>query len=325
MEYLLLIVGFLLLIKGADLFVGSSSAIALKLRVPSIIIGLTIVALGTSAPELAVSITAAIDGNNGIAVGNVVGSNLFNLLFVAGFSAIMHELRVERSLMSKDYPISLVATFLLFIMCADATIFRFSDADVVSRVDGIILFVLFAGYVFITIKTALTARKNAASQGEQEELPESAKKPMWQYILFTLIGITGIVVGGDLTVDAATEIALNFGMSETLAGLTIVAVGTSLPEFVTSVVAAKKGENDIAMGNVVGSNIFNIICVLGLSAAISPITISVDNIIDSVILLVVSVIAFFAIKRNSKLRVTKTMGIIMVLTYVAYMAYAIMR
>ena len=320
MDYLLLIVGFVLLIKGADLFVDGASSIAAKLKVPSIIIGLTIVAFGTSAPEAAVSVTAALEGNNGIAVGNVIGSNIFNLLFVIGLSAVIRTLPVEKGLFKKDYPLSILASVMLAVMAADKL---FSGTDnVLSRSDGIMLLLVFCIFLYSTISAGLAARKNVSSDISDED-KEKIKKPFWQCILLTAAGIAGIVIGGDITVNAATGIALTFGMSETLVGLTIVAVGTSLPELVTSVIATKKGENDLALGNVVGSNIFNILFILGISGTINPIAITADVLADLLILIAVNIIVFLAIFKERKIR--RPLGVIMLLMYIADMVYAVMR
>lgn len=317
MEYLLLIAGFILLIKGADLFVDGASAIAKKLRVPSVIIGLTIVAFGTSAPEAAVSITAALEGNNGIAVGNIVGSNLFNLLVVVGISAILRTVPVEKNMLYRDYPLSIVAAIVLFLLSFDTKLGNSAEM-VLSRGDGFVLLVFFGIFMYVTITSAFKSRKTLT-----EETGEKEQKSTLACILFTAIGIAGIVIGGDLTVNSASEIAKTFGMSDTLIGLTIVAVGTSLPELVTSIVATKKGENDLALGNVVGSNLFNIFFILGTSSAIHSITLTTNVIYDMIMLIVINLIVFAAILKPK--RVSKPLGGFMVLSYVGYMLYAILR
>lgn len=315
MDYILLLIGFVLLIKGADFFVDGASSIAKTLKVPALIIGLTIVAFGTSAPELAVSITSAMKGQNGIAVGNVVGSNIFNVLMVVGVSAMICPLVVKKSILVKEFPFTILAGIALFIMAID-TVLGSGSANILSRTDGIMLLIFFGIFMYYLIEVALQARAN----GEEEE--EIEGMPLWKGIVFSLGGIAGIVVGGDIVVDSATNIALAWGMSETLVGLTIIAVGTSLPELVTSIVAARKGESDIALGNVIGSCIFNVFLILGVSATINPIELGGAIFTDMFIMIVITVVTyFFAMSK----RINKVEGGILVATYVAYMAYIIVR
>ena len=320
LAFVLLIVGFVLLVKGADVFVDGSSSIAKFLKIPSIIIGLTIVAFGTSAPEAAVSIIAGINGSNDIAVGNVIGSNMFNLLVVVGISAIIKPVAIQRQIIIKDYPFMLLATAAMVVMSYDV-FFGNGSADVISRNEAIILLMFLVIFLFYVISDALRSRKeNMEAASEDEEKP---KYNMGLSILLTLGGLAGIVIGGQLVVDSAEKIALGFGMSETLVGLTIVALGTSLPELVTSIVAAKKGESDIAIGNVVGSNVFNILFVLAASAAISPMGINAQCLGDLLILMAVSVIAYIFCATGK--RVNRIEGLLMVLIYGGYMTYAIIR
>ncbi len=313
LSILLLLVGFVVLVKGADIFVDGSSNIATALKVPSIIIGLTIVAFGTSAPELAVSVTASISGSNAIAVGNVVGSNIFNLLMVIGISAMFAPVVVNRTILRTDYPICIAATALLGLLALVAH-------RSLSRIGGIILLVCFAGFVYSTVYRGLRSRRQQPAQApEQDE-----KKPsMLKNIILTVVGIAGVVIGGDLVVNAASDIASAFGLSEVLIGLTIVAIGTSLPELVTSIVAARKGECDLAMGNAVGSCIFNILMILGAAATISPITLTLESMIDLAVLLGVTVLVYvFAVTRK---KVGKLEGLCMVAMYAAYTTYIIWR
>lgn len=305
MEYILLILGFVLLIKGADFFVDGASSIAGKLKVPSLIIGLTVVSMGTSMPEAAVSISASLGGNNGISLGNVVGSNLFNLLVVVGVSAVVLPIVTDRDILKRDMPIGIAITAALCVMLIDGKL---------SRLDAVILLVLFVAYLLLLIRSAL---KNRTEEDEQKVMS-------WgKSLLFVLLGAAGIIGGGQLVVNNAKTIAAALGMGETLIGLTVVAFGTSLPELVTSIVAAKKGESGIAMGNVVGSNIFNILFVLGLAGAISPMTADSAFFIDTGILIVVSLIMLlFAFTKRKTSRVE---GAISVLMYLAYTAYIIMR
>ncbi|MBR5596405.1 MAG: calcium/sodium antiporter [Lachnospiraceae bacterium] len=309
-----LVIGFLLLVKGADFFVDGASSVAKKLRIPAFVIGLTIVAFGTSAPELAVSITAALKGSNDIAIGNVVGSNIFNTLVVLGASAAITPIAVEKGMIKKDYPLSIFAAVLLGILAMDTVFFK---ADVMSlgRTDGIILLIAFVGFMVMTVK--------AGMEGRTEEEENAEVMPALKAIILIAIGLAGIVWGGDLSVEGAKEIARFFGLSEAIIGLTIVALGTSLPELVTSIIAAKKGESDIAVGNVIGSNIFNVFLILGVSSTILPMNVSSTYLYDIGMLIGVMVLSYLPIAKTKK--VTRTMGISMVLVYVVYTVYLIMR
>lgn len=310
LNILLLLVGFVLLVKGADLFVDGAVGISQKLRIPAVVVGLTIVAFGTSAPEASVSIAAAIAGSNGIAVGNVLGSNMFNLLVVTGLSAIFMALPVSGGILRRDYP------FMLLITAVMLGMFLLVTPNDLSRADGVILLLLFVFFLAYTVMGALKSRSSQTD--ETGEIPK-----LWKSLLISIVGIVAIVIGGDLVVDNASAVAIAWGMDEILVGLTIVACGTSLPELVTSVVASKKGENDIAVGNVVGSNIFNILLVLGASATINPIKVGGEVIIDTIILIAVCLI--FAIPMYKNKQLGRTAGVLMVLTYAAYLAYIIMR
>ena len=305
MEYVLLIVGFILLIKGADFFVDGASSVAGKLKIPSLIIGLTVVSMGTSMPEAAVSVSASISGDNGISLGNVIGSNIFNLLMVVGFASVILPIVTDKDVLKRDMPINIAITAALCVMLFDGEL---------SRLDAVILLLLFAGYLFILIRSAM---KNRVEEPAQKILP-------WgKSILFILLGLVGIVGGGQLVVNNAKIIAANLGMGETLIGLTVVALGTSLPELVTSIVAAKKGDSGIAMGNVIGSNIFNILFVLGLAGVIKPMSAGSEFFIDTGILIGVSLIMMlFAFTKRKTNRLEGATGIVM---YIAYTAYIIMR
>ena len=315
MSFILLIIGFFFLIKGADLFVEGAASIAKKFNVPSMVIGLTIVAMGTSAPEAAVSITSSLAGQNDMSVANVVGSNFFNILVVLGVSSIIATLPVEKNTIKKDTPFLLLVSGLLLLFGLDLRI---------GRIEGLILLAFFTYFLVNTVKTA----KNSASNSKEEaaitaEAEEVVEFSLPKTILLSLIGIVGIVLGGDMVVDSATKIATSFGMSANLVGLTIVAVGTSLPEFVTSIVAIKKGETEIAIGNVIGSNLFNILLVLGLATTIKPIVISMFALFDIVFMVIITLILYFFMKKNNKL--VKSQGFILLALYIAYMAYTIMR
>lgn len=318
-----LLVGFVGLIKGADFFVDGSASVAKRLKVPGVIIGLTIVAMGTSAPELAVSTSAALAGSNAIAVSNVVGSNIFNLLVVLGICAMMKPLPVGSAIKKRDYPLSLFFTLIVFVLSGNLILSgNCNDIHNMNEVggtlfrwNGLVLIGLFVLYLAFTI---YIAKKNRIQEEEEIALLSPLK-----CTLFILGGIVAIIVGGQLVVDSAKKLALAFGMSETLVGLTIVAVGTSLPELVTSIVAARKGENGMAIGNVVGSNIFNLLLILGVSCTIQPIGIEVASFVDLGMLLGVSLIAYAFVCTGKK--VNRVEGCAMVLLYVIYMLYAIIR
>ncbi len=315
MAYIILVAGFLLLVKGADIFVSGSSAIARYFNIPAFIIGLTVVAFGTSMPEAAISVTAALKGANGIAVGNALGSNLFNLLVVLGAFALIRACPVSRETLRFEYPLSIIAVMLLLVMSGG---FGMGSSSI-SRIDGIILLALFVIFMIVTVKKA---KKTNDPAGADEPAGESSMS-LVRALIYSLAGIAGIIFGGDLVVDSAVTIARDFGIDEILIGLTIVALGTSLPELVISVVAALKGETDIAVGNVIGSNIFNLLLVLGLSATIHPIGITILSIYDMIILIAVSLIVLIPLIKNKKL--TRGWGVIMLIIYVAYLAYIIAR
>ena len=317
-----LIAGFIALVKGAGIFVDGSAALARNFRVPGLIIGLTIVAVGTSAPELAVSITAAVQGSNEIALSNVVGSNIFNLLCVLGMCALIHPVSSEKAVLKRDFPLSIGVTALVFLLSCGTFVFSGQiaragmdgDAGVVGRGEGILLILLIGAYIAYLI---LDARKHPAPEEDVE------KKPLWKCALFIGAGLGLIVAGGQAVVYGAKEIAGALGMSETLIGLTIVAVGTSLPELVTSVVAARKGETGLAGGNVVGSNMFNLMLILGISAAIHPVAVNVASVYDMGILIFVSLLTFLFLLTARTLK--RPEGAVMVLMYAAHMVFAVIR
>ena len=306
-QVVLLLVGFVFLIKGSDFFVDGASSIASLLKIPTIIVGLTIVAFGTSAPEAAVSITSSITGSNAMAVSNVIGSNMFNLLMVIGLSALLGELLMEKNTLNKDLPflVGITLLFAAFIMIGWN----------ISNIEGIILLIILILYIIYLI---FTARKSADAN-----VVEKPKLSLPKSIIFIIVGLIGIVLGGDLVVNSASDIAIALGMSETLVGLTIVAIGTSLPELVTSLTALKKGENQLVIGNVIGSNIFNILFVLGASSAISSIPLDSSMLIDVIFMVIVTVICFIFGKTQDKF--DKREGAILVMLFVVYMAFAILR
>ena len=317
-----LVIGFVLLIKGADFFVEGSSSVAKRLHVPSIIIGLTIVAMGTSLPETAVSVSASLAGNNELAVSNVVGSNIFNLMVVIGVCAILATVNVARETIRRDIPLSLICAGLLMLL----GIVGLGDKTgmTLGHLDGVIFIVLFACYIIYMVRTAMKASKEGKKveiEGGSDEEIKLVSVPM--SILFIIGGAIAIAVGGDVTVDAASRIASDLGMSQTLIGLTIVSIGTSLPELVTSIVAARKNEVDMALGNAIGSNIFNILMVLGIASAISPISIITENIIDLSVLIVFTICAW--IFAGTKKKIGRAEGLCMVALYAAYAVYIIVR
>lgn len=320
---LLLAVGFAFLVKGADFFVEGSSSIAKKLKVPPIIIGLTIVAMGTSLPETAVSVTASLVQNNELAVSNVVGSNIFNLMFVIGVCSILTPIMVQKATVVRDIPLSLGCA--LFLLVLGVSGLGDKTGMTLGHADGVIFLIVFAGYIFTMVRSAMKARA-AGQKVEIEGVEKCDNMKELSYgksILFLIVGAAAIAFGGDLTVDTASRIAIELGMSQTLVGLTIVSIGTSLPELVTSVVAARKNEVDMAVGNAVGSNIFNILMVLGISSAISPVALIRENIIDIVLLMVFSVMVW--IFAGTRKKIERKEGIIMVVVYLVYCAYIIAR
>lgn len=319
---LILILGFILLIKGADIFVSGASNIAKKIGIPSVIVGLTIVSLGTSAPELAVSSISAFQGNNGIAIGNILGSNIFNTLVVLGGTAVASPLIINKRLVKRDFLVNILVLILLYII-SFGFIFNGSNGKI-SRIDGLILLGLCIIYIIFLIKSAIT---NKVIYEDDKNLKNKEIK-VGLNIIKIIIGVCGIVLGGNLVVNGATNIAYSIGMSEKLVGLTIVAVGTSLPELVTSVVAALKGETEIAIGNVLGSNIFNILLILGLSSTINPIIVLGNLYVDLIFLIFVTIIIgliIFLSKDKKIKKLNRLEGTILIIFYATYLSYIIMR
>ena len=306
----ILLVGFVLLIKGADFFVEGSSNVAKKLRIPSIIVGLTIVAMGTSLPELAVSATASLAGNNAIAISNVVGSNMFNLIVVCGACALFAPLAISKEILKKDFPIAIGCGVLLLVMGIIGM--------EVCRIDGVVLCILFITYISILVRAALKAR--AATK--DEEVVEKTI-PVWLCIIYIVGGIAAIKFGGDFVVNGAVTIAGKLGLSENLIGLTIVAVGTSLPELVTSIVASRKNEVEMAVGNVLGSNVFNVLLILGVAGTISPMAFIMENVIDIAILTAASLLIY--VFAWTKERIDRKEGIVMLAMYASYLVYICIR
>ncbi len=311
-----LIGGFVLLVKGADFFVDGAGDLSAKLKIPAYIVGLTVVAFGTSLPEAAVSITASLQGSNEIAIGNVIGSNTFNTLVVLGASALFSPVIVKKNLLKRDFPFCVGITVIMLILVTTLN----HGEPALTRFDGIVLLALFvlfmAGSVFAGKKEAKLLSETGA-----EEL--KSETPMWKCMVLILAGLAGVIAGGQFTVYGAKELAAMAGMSETVIGLTVVAIGTSLPELVTSVVAARKNQNDIAVGNVVGSNIFNILFILGISASIGAIT--TDGHAVSDICVLIGVFATTYIISLAKKKITRSAGVTMILIYALYTAYLLVR
>lgn len=308
LSFLFVVIGFTLLVWGADKFVAGSAAAAGKMGVSPLLVGLTIVAFGTSAPELAVSLTASLKGANEIAIGNVIGSNIFNLLMVAGLSAVIKPLAVNKTILKRDWPLSVATAVLMVAM-------MFADGKL-SRADGLILLAFFVIVMAMQIYEGIKNRPSASES--TAEVP--MRTPM--ILVNIVLGIACIIIGGQLSVDGASGIARMFGLSETLIGLTIVAIGTSLPELVTSLAAAKKGETDIAVGNVIGSNIFNILLILGASSAVTPISVQQTALIDGAILIALSIIFYIPARKG---KISRPVGITMAACYAIYTIYLICR
>lgn len=302
----LLVVGFVFLVKGADWFVEGAGKVAEKFGIPQLVIGLTIVAMGTSLPEAAVSVSAALKGSADITIGNVVGSNIMNVLVILGLTSVIRPIAVQKSTVKYEIPfVALISVFLLALGYSD---------HVVGRADGVILWVLFIAYLLYLFKMA------KSGEYVPEELPDEDKPiPVWKMVLLIIVGAVMIVLGSDMAVDAASELARIFGMSERLIGLTIVAFGTSLPELVTSVTAAVRGKADIAVGNIVGSNIFNILFVVGTSALITPVVYASNFLVDSIVCIVTMILLWLCVFRNRKLG--RTGGAVMLLCYAGYFVY----
>lgn len=305
MEYLLLLIGFVLLIKGADFFVDGSSSLARIMKVPSVIIGLTIVAMGTSAPEASVSVNAALAGSNDIAISNVIGSNLFNGLVVVGVCAFMAGFKTNPEILKRDMPLNIIVTAILCIMLLDSHI---------NHIEGIILLISMAVYIAVMVISALKNRETA-DECKILSLPKS--------LIFIIGGLIAVIFGGTLVVDNACLIAKDFGVSENFIGLTIIAIGTSLPELVTSITATRKGDSGLALGNAIGSNLFNILFILGMSATICPLNVLSESIIDCIILLVSAVILY--VFARTKKTMNRWEGIVCVFLYVGYTAYLLIR
>ena len=317
MEYFLLIIGFGLLIKGADIFVEGSSNIAKILRVPPILIGLTVVAFGTSAPEAAVSISAAINGSGNITLGNVIGSNIFNASLIIGIAAIIFPLKVEQMTIRKEIPLAFLASVILVVVMSDVRLQNFTE-NLITRADGLILLGFFSVFLYYIVEVAVNNRENTDSVGEVLTKGATGKS-----VFFTVLGLAGVVLGGDMVVKNSISIALALGLSETFIGLTIVAVGTSLPELITSITASLKKESEIALGNIIGSNIFNILFILGISSLISPVLVDDKMFMDAAVMIIVTLGVFLL--AFSKRKITKAEGLFLTMVYVLYTIFILIR
>lgn len=309
MNYILLIVGFILLIKGSDYFIEGSSNIAKYFKIPSVVIGLTLVAFGTSAPEAAVSINAALKNSPDLSISNIIGSNIFNLFMILGLTAIIKDIIVEKELIKKDYLFSILSSIILFTLIIIN--YSYKKILLLTRINGLILIII----LFLYLSKLLKNINFKNHQVEQKQLSIID-------ILFTIGGLILIIFGGKLTVISAISIARLLGLSERLIGLTIIAIGTSLPELITSLVALIKGKKEIAVGNIIGSNIFNILFILGLTSIISPMLINLESLIDLSILIMGSLVIYFLF---SDLKISRLEGLSMVLLYLLYCFYIIMR
>ena len=307
MTFLILIIGFVFLIKGADFFVEGASDLATKLKIPSMIIGLTIVAFGTSIPELTVSVTSALSHSNAIAVSNVVGSNIFNMLAVIGITAILYKIDIGENVLKQDLPLLLISSILLALFIY--------TGNIISRIEGIIFLIIVIAYVLFLINR---------SKKESSDMPlEKSQMSIFKIIIYMIIGLAGVIIGGDFVVDASKNIAIGFGMSETLVGLTIVSIGTSLPELITSVTAAYNKNTEIALGNAVGSSIFNILFILGVTNTITPIKTTNVMAIDTIVMVFITILTM--ILAYDKKDFNRKDGIILVATFIIYMIYIIIR
>jgi cation:H+ antiporter len=310
LNILLIIIGFILLIKGADFLVSGSSKIAKKFHIPEIIIGLTIVSIGTSMPELFVSITSAVEGYSDMALGNVIGSNICNLLLILGLSSVIRPIKFQKETRIIELPLSLLLTIIFWIIC-------FSN-NFISKAEGILLLVLFLGFIIYTIYMGLHGDKS--EKKSQEVLKEEKGKFfIFKNIVYIIIGIIALKYGGDFVVDNSVEIAELFNISDAIISLTILAIGTSLPELVTSVTAAIKGNSDIAIGNIIGSNIFNMLMIIGVSASIKPITYNPSYNIQMIILLIAIVFLALFPFIKPKNEMSRGNGIVYIITYIVYM------
>ncbi|MFV8828822.1 calcium/sodium antiporter [Alkalihalobacterium sp. APHAB7] len=317
MVYLLLLLGFVLLIKGADYFVDGSAAIATLLRVSPLLVGLTIVAFGSGAPEATVSIIAALEGSTDVTVANVVGSNIINTALVVGVTAVIFPLKVESATIKKEIPLAFLASIALLVLISDQFL-QDATENMITRSDGIIFLLFFSIFLYYVIEAARNSRESLTEENEDTQ------KPMWgKNILLAIAGLAAIILGGYLVVESSTEIAIRFGMSETLVGLTIVAIGSSLPELAISISAALKKQSQMALGNIVGSSIFNILFVLGVASIITPLPVDPKIFFDVNVMIILTVVLF--IYSRTEYTIGKLEGLILSLVYIIYLVLIIIR
>jgi cation:H+ antiporter len=320
---LILIVSLIALVKGADVLVKGASNISSTFKVPPILIGLTVVAFGTSLPEFIVSLISVFVGSPDLSVGNIIGSNIANIGLGIGIAALFVSLAVKTKTIMYEFPFLLVSTLLLLILGNNAYLFQ-QNTFSLTRFDGIVMWVIFAIFLYYVLSSALSSRKNKSTTSNEfeKEYKDTSPEPIWKSSLFILAGILLLALGGKFFVDASSEIAFLFGLSEAFIGLTIVAIGTSLPDIITTVVAAVKGEREIAVGNVVGSNIFNIFFVLGTVSLLKPIGINPSLLLVDGIVMLVLTILFLVFATRGK-NINRWEGVVLILSYIAYMAYLI--
>lgn len=314
MDYVYLIIGLAIVVFGSNWLVDGASSLAKKWKVNDLVIGLTVVAFGTSSPELAVNIFASVSGNSEMAIGNVIGSNIFNILLILGVASIIFPLTVHSNTVFKEIPLSLLAAIIVFV-CVNDVLINHDSISEIDHTDGLILiafFIIFMYYTFIIAKST-----------SPDEIESYNVLPVWKTLVLLLTGFCGLIIGAKFMVDGATGIAESLGMSQRVIGLTIVAAGTSVPELATSVVAALKKKSDIAVGNVVGSNIFNIFFILGISSVIKPIPVGPGVSLDLIVCIVATVILFFLVSVEKHHRIVRSHGIIFILLYIAYVTYLI--
>lgn len=313
LNIVLIIIGFILLIKGADFLVDGASEIAKKFHIPEIVIGLTIVAIGTSMPELVVSVTSALEGHSDIAIGNIVGSNIANMFLILGICAIIKSLKFKRETRIFEIPFTIISTVMLFYFCIN------KNNNIITQKEGIILLV--CCFMFIIYNLIMAKKGNKFDQEEtliEVKTEEKKKVPIWESIFGIAIGIIGLKIGGDLVVNNSVEIAKAIGITEKLISLTIVAFSTSLPELITSITATRKGDTDMAIGNIIGSQIFNILLIIGISAALSPINYSTEYNSNIILLIIGSIVLGLFPYIGKKNEMTKMNGILFLITYIIY-------
>lgn len=312
MDIIYLILGFVIIIKASDMLVTGSVNLAKFLKVPTLVIGLTIVAIATGVPEIAISISSSLKGSNGLLLGNLLGSNMFNVLFILGLIAIIRPLYIKKEIILKNYLYALLSCLVLFIVSYDIY-FHDNTVNIITRSEGILLLCFAFMFLYSTVLDATLNKKKKIE----------TKKFSFKDIIYVILGVIFIALSAEVIVNSSVNISKYLGVSEDLIGLTIIAVGTNLPELVTSIVAVKKGESDIAIGNLIGTNIFNIFLILGLSATINPITISKNSFIDIIILGITSFIVYIFIQRRKD--INRYEGITMVLLYIIYIIYVVLR